>query len=162
MKSRVMLIMGLAISLLISVGFATIYKYDNEIVKNINMASVRTNVPEAYKSWIDSAEIKDGALEIKGWVFKKGENLEYLNRKVVLVDNKNNVYEVNTLMERRTEITSVFNDGFNYDNAGMIARCPIKQFKDGDTFKIGYIVTEQNGDSYYIPVDKSVTIEKGE
>lgn len=134
------------------------YKYDNEYVKKIYISHIKTDTPESYKYYLDSAYIENGYLKIRGWLAKEGENLEYLNRKAVLKDKNGFIYEINTLVEQRTEVTSAIGDGFDYDNSGIIAQCPINQFKKSDKFQIGYIVNEDNGDRYYIQIDKVITI----
>ena len=158
MKKKFTLIIGFFISLTISSMVCMLYKYDNEIVKQVNISGVKIDIPQEYKYYLDSVNIENGQLNIRGWVTKTGQNLDYLNRKVALTDENGQIYEMNTLVENRPEVTRAIGDGFNYDNSGIIAQCPIKQFKKGQQFKIGYIVNEDNGDRYYIPFDKVITI----
>lgn len=161
-KNKNIIIIGFIISIAISFTFSIAYKYDNEIVKKINISNINKDVPEEYKYYLDLVNIEDGYLTVKGWGTKLGENLEYIKRSVILIDENNITYEMNTIMEKRPEVTEAFSDGFNYDNSGIYAKCPIKQFKYGEKFKVGYIFEESNGSTYYTIFDKTITIGSGD
>lgn len=140
----------------LSLVFILTYQQDNTIVKKYYVEEVNLNVDEYYYG-LDPVKIEKNQLIISGWVVKKNSDLNYISRSILLIDENNNYYKMNTVKQDRN-LTEFYNNGFNYDYGGLIAQCSILQFKEGSKFKIAILVNEQNGESYLIRFENEVVI----
>jgi hypothetical protein len=149
------LILAFMVCLLLSFLFSLAYRYDNQRV----MVSGNERdflAGKGYEWSIDNVTKSSTRFEITGWVAKIGRNLIYENRSIVLIDPAGQLYELHTVMEKRTDVTHFFKDGFNYDNSGIGAICTRNALKSNEIYMIGIIVTEQDGSKYLIKTDKTL------
>ena len=68
-----------------------------------------------------------------------------------------NYYKMNTIKCDRG-LTEYYNNGFNYDNGGIIAQCPTKYLKKSSKFKVAILVNELNGEKYLIQFEDDIIV----
>jgi hypothetical protein len=112
---------------------------------------------EDYFYYIDSITKNDEQVRIEGWVAKLGQDIDYINRTVVLIDSQGQLYHLNTVMVVRNNVTEYFNDGHNYDNSGISAACMLSDLQPNETYKVGVIIREKDGSKSLLITDETVS-----
>ncbi|WP_244834520.1 glucosyltransferase domain-containing protein [Clostridium sp. BJN0001] len=94
---------------------ATAYstKYNNKIIKFEDK--------QTYS--IDSFSLENNEVKIGGWFIDKEVDSDDIKINIYLLNDENsNIFEINTGRQTRTDVTSYFKDGTNYDNSGFITK----------------------------------------
>lgn len=90
---------------------------------------------DTYRYYIDSITDSDtlgNYIKVEGWAFHTGEDLEHYNIQLVLYeDSLEEAYVFKLAMQTRTDVTTYFDDGFDYDSSGFSAN--VKSSLIGDT-----------------------------
>lgn len=132
-----------------------LFKYDNE--KLISLGQVSDyHITDKYITIIDDIKQTKNKTSIYGCSIKLGEDLDYVNKQYVLIDNQNKAYGLNTVVVDRKSATEYFNDGFNYDKSGLNGQFATKYLNDGVIYRIGILVIERDGKIYLYISDKNV------
>ena len=155
-KREIQILLALIGCFLVSVIFASVYRYDNQKTV-VSGKAVDYAAAQEYSWYIDSVTKNAKQVVVEGWAAKLGSDLAYVNRNVVLIDSQGELHHLNTVMVKRTSVTEHFKDGHNYDNSGIRAACMLKDLEPGRAYAVGIIVKEQNGSQYLIKTDKTVT-----
>ncbi|MFU0831514.1 MAG: hypothetical protein ACFWUC_01020 [Oscillospiraceae bacterium] len=150
------IILALLGCFLISVAFSAVYRYDNQKVI-ISGHETDYAAAEDYSYYIDSITKNDKQVRIEGWVAKLGQDIDYVNRTIVLIDTKGQLYHLNTVMVVRTSVTEYFNDGHDYDHSGICAACMLSDLQPDETYKVGVIIREKDGSTSLLITDKTVS-----
>lgn len=97
---------------------------DEAQIKMVNMND--------YKGYIDSAEVKDDIIILKGWAIKKGEGANVFLMKTVLKNENTQEYlQIPTQYHGREDITKYFNDGIDYHVSGFTSMVSGLKLQDG-------------------------------
>lgn len=139
-------ILFLGISVLVPVLFMMIFLSDNRKIERIDLDNAEeiTSV-EGYS--IDAADIIDGNIYINGWFLETLDSLENVNRTFILSDSKN-IYKMNTVMEVRSDVTSLKNTGLNYNNCGLTGNGLAEGLSTGE-YQIGILVYSDKLEHYF-------------
>lgn len=146
------------ISILVSLFFIFLYKFDSEkIVSTIIDPKINYNTQQYYYG-IDPINLtsNDEKLVIQGWIVNKNKDLEYVNREVILINQNGEAFKIKTVAYDR-DLTSFYDNGFNYDLGGIWAECFTDKIEDGE-YKIAFICQESDGTSYFFDLGTRVKI----
>lgn len=156
-KKETQLILGFLCCFLISLTFSAVYKYDNERMTQAgNIRDYQVDSDHTYSWYIDSVTTNEKQNVIEGWAAQPGEDIDYVDRTVVLLDAQGTIYRLNSIMVKRTSVTDYFKDGHNYDNSGFRAAVLFKNLQVGETYTVGIIVKEKDGSNELVKTDKTI------
>lgn len=143
---KTVIVVLVAACAVISLSFAALVYLDlNHTTSYSNkeiatMAVQKTGMGSAegpIRYWIDSVEFVGNAYIIKGWLHKIGENMGYVNNRIVLYDAQANAYiGIPTQRVDRPEIESVHGAGFGYRNGGFLAKVKTSKLSDIKNYEI--------------------------
>jgi hypothetical protein len=154
-RKETQIILAIIGCLLVSFLFSFTYCYDNQRV--IISGNEKDYLAGKDYLWtIDSISKTAQQYVIEGWVAKLGSNLDFVDRRIVLIDPAGQLYGLNTVMVKRISVTEFFKDGFNYDNSGISAACLLNKLKPNEIYTIGIIVREKDGTKYLIKTKKTI------
>lgn len=159
MRVRRFVTIGLSICIIFSSVLALLYKINIEKIIPVTGLQINNNTQEEYEFYIDNAYIENGRVYINGWSVKKGEDYNNPNVKIILQDTNEKMFSVHTTSVRRTEVTTYFNDGFNYDNSGIFGSCKVKYLEPGMTYKVLILMKDGNKNSVLMETS-SILINK--
>lgn len=98
---------------------------------------------------------------VKGWAIHKGVNFDHFNTQLVLYQNDLKdtlVFELS--MQTRTDVTTAFNDGYNYDSSGFSVNIDSSMVGDNEyNIAILYRDTDSNDGTRLILTDKKLICE---
>ena len=101
---------------------------------------------------------KDKDVSIKGWAFKKNQNLRTVNTYVTLRNkNTSQVFKINTIKEERKDVTLLYNDSYNYDHSGLFAQFNKNVLKDKGEYEICILYLSDNNTDF-VPTGKFINI----
>lgn len=145
------------ICIFVSLLFVIAFKLDNEVVR---VQSEKTYVYEGKvcRYFIDDINHADKYLDISGWFIEPNYAPNYINRQIVLLDNEENMYKLNTHMIKREDVTKAFDDGQNYDNSGFSAHGLIKQIEKNKEYKIGFLYKDFNDKETLFVTDRKIIL----
>jgi len=109
---------------------------------------------------IDNFQVGD-FINIRGWAFKEGEDIEKNNIHIVL-KSRNSVKGsiIKTEMVVRKDVSDFYKAGNKYDNSGFVSRVKAKKLRDGN---YDIYILYRNDDLNILEKTKySVTIKDGE
>jgi len=144
--------------LIIGYIFITIYKIDRVQIKEVILDSDVICDATKFYYGMDPIIKEDDLIKITGWVVDKENSLEYIDRKVLLIDDKETILELKTLAYDRG-LTTFFNTGYNYDLGGLMAQCETKKLEIGNEYRIMFLVTEQDGNKYLFNLNNTISLE---
>lgn len=147
----------LLISLIISILFIVMYIITNQKTEFYEAKEINNNDPNFIFN-IDEAHVDNNNLIISGWACTIGTNLDYVNRKVVLVDSQKNIIMLPTQMQKRLDVTNYLNDGKNYDYSGIKSKVPIRKLKKGEDYFIGLLDIDIEGQETLVVLDYTIKI----
>gem|GEM_PF-3212503 len=127
------IIILLILIILLGFGFASLIYLDNSIVRKVDISDMKKNVADVQFT-IDSVNNDENSnyISIRGWALKKGANISTVECYVGLINTSTNeYYKLNTVKEDRPDVTSHFNDGFNYDKSGLYSQFSMKRVEKG-------------------------------
>lgn len=150
------------LSLFISFIFTFLFYNATQKVEKISTENIELfnprNTKISYNYNIEKVEIIENKLFIKGWLLEKGKNNVYINRIIVVKDNKNNYYKLFTKSNDRKDINDYFGKKYNYNNVGLIAKGKLRKEIEYP-LKIYFLIKEKNKN---ILVDTNQIIEKNQ
>lgn len=144
-------------SVLLSLIFTFIYIYDNSKLIRLNIPYEEKNNTNIEFN-IEKVNLSSDYVEITGWAIDKGKTYDYfnwvngdgssvyINNTVVLEDSNGTYFLVNTTSCERKDINSEINDGIDYKKCGMHAAVRISKLKKNETYKIGILLKDPNGE----------------
>ncbi len=154
------LIAVLVASLLLAYFFTLIYRMDNVNAHPFKIPESTAFSSEGYLYGIDPVSLTDNTLTITGWAVRQDRDLTYVNRKVLLVSEKE-CFALNTVAWERG-LTAYFNTGFSYELGGFQASCVIDSLpKDKQTYRVMLLVTEEEGNCFCLDLNTEIEL-KGE
>ena len=150
------------LSLFISFVFTFLFYNATQKVEKISTENIELfnprNTKISYNYNIEKIETIENKLFIKGWLLEKGKNNAYINRIIVIKDNKNDYYKLFTKSNDREDINDYFGRKYDYNNVGLIAKGKLR--KDMEyPLKIYFLIKEKNKS---ILVDTNQIIEKNQ
>ena len=150
------------LSLFISFVFTFLFYNATQKVEKISTENIELfnprNTKISYNYNIEKIETIENKLFIKGWLIEKGKNNAYINRIIVVKDNKNDYYKLFTKSNDREDINDYFGRKYDYNNVGLIAKGKLR--KDMEyPLKIYFLIKEKNKS---ILVDTNQIIEKNQ
>ena len=150
------------LSLFISFVFTFLFYNATQKVEKISTENIELfnprNTKISYNYNIEKIETIENKLFIKGWLLEKGKNNAYINRIIVVKDNKNDYYKLFTKSNDREDINDYFGRKYDYNNVGLIAKGKLR--KDMEyPLKIYFLIKEKNKS---ILVDTNQIIEKNQ
>lgn len=161
MKKRISLI-TLVLSIIISFLHIYIYKWDNERVIDIGEIGDFESNYGYYDYYVDEFKIDNGSIVAEAWVIKKGEDVSYCDRRIVLISKNNrHVYGVNTVMRNRDEVTEYYHDGHYYSHSGihaLVNKSEIEKITEDKNFIMGVVIGEEDLQKRIIMTDKEITL----
>ena len=133
----IIMVIAVAISPLIFIGF---FLNDNERIKKIDISNVE-EITEKVEYNIDDIYIENTQVIILGWALYEDQNI--INRKILLqnVDDKQEVYELNTAMLTRDDLNETF-DGELNNRGGFWANGKIDKRIKNKKFEIVILFNE--------------------
>ena len=150
------------LSLFISFIFTFLFYNATQKVENISTENIELfnprNTKISYNYNIEKVEIIENKLFIRGWLLEKGKNNVYINRVIVVKDNKNDYYKLFTKSNDRKDINDYFGKKYNYNNVGLIAKGKLRKEIEYP-LKIYFLIKEKNKN---ILVDTNQIIEKNQ
>ena len=150
------------LSLFISFIFTFLFYNATQKVEKISTENIELfnprNTKISYNYNIEKVEIIENKLFIKGWLLEKGKNNVYINRIIVVKDNKNDYYKLFTKSNDRKDINDYFGKKYNYNNVGLIAKGKLRKEIEYP-LKIYFLIKEKNKN---ILVDTNQIIEKNQ
>lgn len=155
-KTTLFLCISFFISAAISGIFVLHYKLSREHLNSVSLDEDIVYDASEYLFGIDPVRKEDGLLIISGWAVREDEDLTYINNRILLIDQKQQAYEMPTTAIERG-LTEYFNNGYSYEQGGLWAQCPLKEFTPGEILHAVILVTEQDGRRVYL--DTQVDIE---
>lgn len=161
---------GLVIIIILSLTVIWIYKWDNnrlKNVKNVNDIGLHDKNHINVVGEIEKVEEDGEYFNIEGWCVNKEKNDYfnfvigngsgiYIDNRIVLIDERNNIFEVNTIASERKDISEKINDGTDYSKCGIKARVKKKNV-NGEKFKIGILNESMNGERILILSNKEIS-----
>ncbi len=150
------------LSLFISFIFTFLFYNATQKIEKISTENIELFNPRktkiSYNYNIEKIETIENKLFIKGWLLEKRKNNAYINRIIVVKDNKNNYYKLFTKSNDRKDINDYFGKKYDYNNVGLIAKGKLR--KDMEyPLKIYFLIKEKNKS---ILVDTNQIIEKNQ
>ena len=150
------------LSLFISFVFTFLFYNATQKVEKISTENIELfnprNTKISYNYNIEKVEIIENKLFIKGWLLEKGKNNVYINRIIVVKDNKNDYYKLFTKSNDRKDINDYFGKKYDYNNVGLIAKGKLRKEMEYP-LKIYFLIKEKNKS---ILVDTNQIIEKNQ
>lgn len=150
------------LSLFISFIFTFLFYNATQKVEKISTENIELfnprNTKISYNYNIEKVEIIENKLFIRGWLLEKGKNNVYINRVIVVKDNKNDYYKLFTKSNDRKDINDYFGKKYNYNNVGLIAKGKLRKEIEYP-LKIYFLIKEKNKN---ILVDTNQIIEKNQ
>ncbi len=150
------------LSLFISFVFTFLFYNATQKVEKISTENIELfnprNTKISYNYNIEKVEIIENKLFIRGWLLEKGKNNVYINRVIVVKDNKNDYYKLFTKSNDRKDINDYFGKKYNYNNVGLIAKGKLRKEIEYP-LKIYFLIKEKNKN---ILVDTNQIIEKNQ
>ena len=150
------------LSLFISFIFTFLFYNATQKVEKISTENIELfnprNTKISYNYNIEKVEIIENKLFIRGWLLEKGKNNVYINRVIVVKDNKNDYYKLFTKSNDRKDINDYFGKKYNYNNVGLIATGKLRKEIEYP-LKIYFLIKEKNKN---ILVDTNQIIEKNQ
>lgn len=150
MKKEYIVLIGIAFCSLISLLFVSVYKYENDKLQIIGNQKDYEPGDDIYSYYIDGVSYTPTQCIIEGWCAKIGENLGNVDRKLVLLDSVGNVYGLNTVKVNTESVTQYYNDGFNYNNAGLKAKFNLENINKNAEYLLGILVKDTNSEESLI------------
>ena len=157
-SSKVVIVMCF-FSIILGVVFSSLIYYDYSKVELINNEDYSFSSEVVFN--LDSIENnkEDGFVTIKGWILKKNHNLEtYQNYTVLKNIETNEMFKINTVLEKRPDVTESFNDSYNYDNSGFYSKVNKKYIKSKGEYEI-YMLYLSDDNKILVPTNSYITIE---
>ena len=149
-KTQKILISWAFICVALCMIFIVVYKYNSMELKEFALdENTISDLPDYYEYGIDPINIENGIVTITGWAVNKNENLDYVNRKILLFDEDNTIVEVKTASYDRN-LTWFLNNGHNYDYGGIIGKCQASQLEENKKYFIHFLVIESDQTQYLI------------
>lgn len=151
-----------SLSLFISFIFTFLFYNATQKIEKISTENIELFNPKktkiSYNYNIEKIETIENKLFIKGWLLEKRKNNAYINRIIVVKDNKNNYYKLFTKSNDRKDINDYFGKKYDYNNVGLIAKGKLR--KDMEyPLKIYFLIKEKNKS---VLVDTNQIIEKNQ
>ena len=151
-----------SLSLFVSCIFTFLFYNATQKVEKISTENIELfnprNTKISYNYNIEKVEIIENKLFIKGWLLEKGKNNVYINRIIVVKDNKNDYYKLFTKSNDRKDINDYFGKKYNYNNVGLISKGKLRKEMEYP-LKIYFLIKEKNKS---ILVDTNQIIEKNQ
>ena len=108
---------------------------------------------------IDSVEM-DEYITVNGWSYVPGENINTYDCNILLQEiGTENIYILPTTMVDRTDVTQSYDDGYNYNHSGFMARARLGQFNYANKDYEIIIRYFNNENEYYVKTSKTVSKE---
>ena len=144
-------------SIWISILLSILIFLNNSHVSKIDLDTpIQTSIPLEYN--IEQIDYGNYTIGIKGYAFILGEDTEYFNTQLVLHDTTtDNNYLIKTSFQQRCDLTTLYNDGYNYDNSGFYARFFISSVEKKHKYII-YLLTYKKNQYNIINTGKELTI----
>lgn len=152
------IIIILFIIILLGTVFAGLIYLDYNRVKEIDISNMEINSGDI-QFHIDSVnnDLNSNYINIRGWAFKSGSNLSTVECYAGLMKiSTKEVYKVNTVKEAREDVTTQFNDGYNYDNSGFFANFSKKKLEKGEYEIILLYLSDNN--NIFVPTGETISI----
>lgn len=163
--TKVVLILGIVISMAI----IQIYIWDNSNVKyigNLKEFNLVSNGKHDVIGEIDKIEEEEKYITIEGWgvntkkidyfnyVIGEGKGI-YINNTVILVDEDEKAFAINTISVNREDISKMINDGVDYTKCGFKGKLKKSKLPKG-IYKLGILVEGIDGEKQIIISDKEI------
>lgn len=149
-KTQKILILWTVICVVLCTLFVLVYKYNSLALKEFALdANTIIDLPDYYEYGIDPINVENGIVTITGWAVNQNENLDYVNRKILLFDEDNNILAVKTAAYDRN-LTWFLNDGHNYDYGGIIGKCQKSKLDGNKEYSIYFLIVESDQSQYLI------------
>ena len=142
-------ILLLALSIILPVLFIMLFIKDKEKIEKISLDEA-TELSMVTEYGIENIIVDNTNIFLSGWLIEKPDTISKVNRNFILSDG-NNTYKLNTIMEKRSDITERWNNGNNYDNSGLQGNGLIKYLNKGQ-YRIGFLIIN-NSEQYYYMTD---------
>lgn len=153
-KSKVILLLSLVISL--GIIFAGIIYLDNNLVREVDITDMEPN-QENVSFCIDAISDNNNYISVRGWAFKKGISISTVECYVGVVNEESgDCYRVNTVKEDRTDVTSAYNDGFDYDKSGFYTLFNKRLLREGN-YEICLLYYSDNNNTF-VPTGTKISI----
>lgn len=162
-------IIAFFICIILTLAFIFVYISDNSKIKKITISDLNTTNSDV-KIKIENASINENYLQVSGWAIEKGKTYDYFNwvnghgngvynnNIVVLKDNDGILYSINTASLPRPDVNECINDNIDYRNCGIHAVINVSKLNKNQTYKIGVILTDLDGNKNLVMSDKEITI----
>lgn len=156
--SRVVIILGVCVGLILAFMLLQFHGYDE--VKAYTLPNSLEN--GEVSACIDTIQY-DSYLNISGWALVRGEDISTVNSYFILRNIDTNQYiQILTVEYERPELTSHFNDGKKYINAGLKGK--VKQAKlhlEKNTYEV-CIAYGNNGHRIFCRTGKIISLANAE
>ncbi len=148
----------LTISGIIIVIVLLVIYFDENRVQEVKIDNYSEDGNIAYH--IDEFDWGENYANVKGWACFRGGNYEVVNTNIALREcDSDKVYIIPTQIEERTDITELFNDGYDYKNSGIVA-CINADSLDVDKKYEIIVLLKNNTGSYMVKTGEILINEK--
>ncbi len=133
------IISTLGISITFPLLFIIAFLYDNEKIGKIDLNEI-PEISNVTEYGIENVDLSDGNICLSGWLIETPNTMLRVDRSFILTDG-NNTYKLNTIMQKRDDITERWNNGNNYDICGLVCNGLIK-YLDKGYYRIGFLIND--------------------
>ncbi|MCC8041969.1 MAG: hypothetical protein LIO69_00325 [Oscillospiraceae bacterium] len=136
--------------------------------RKMDLSDVQIADTESYRYFIDSISDSNTQGEytyVRGWVLHEGEDLIHFNTELVLYsDDLSEAFVFRTKMQSRTDVTTHFDDGYDYDSSGFVVNIKNSLLDDDTVWYIAFLYddTQDGSGERLIITDKALICEDDE
>lgn len=140
-------IIFLAVSVLLPCLFLALFLHENVKPQKLPLETA-AELTQVTEYGIEQADILDGMILLQGWLLETPDTILSINRNFILSDGAR-TYKLNTVLQKREDITTRWNNGNNYDNSGLEGSCLASSLEKG-RYRIGFLITDAVNKRYYL------------
>ncbi|CAG9713315.1 conserved hypothetical protein [Clostridium neonatale] len=146
------------ITILCTMLFCICVYNDNQKIENISLSNVKYN-EESIEYYIDNVRQSDNTIQIIGWVIKRGESIKRVDTNILLKDlETNEVFKINTRMNKRENLNEAFNDGNNYMYGGFFSKVFKRKLNSNHEYEI-LILYNNNDNNILINTNQTIKLK---
>lgn len=105
---------------------------------------------------IETMDVNDSSLIVSGYAAKMNYSIEYASLYVVLENEENEMIKINTEFGLRPDVTTLINDGNNYDHSGFYAKISKAKLSSGK-YKV-WILYQSNDNNDLVDTGEFINI----
>ena len=157
MKKGLVIVLFLAV-VVVSFGSYFLIKHDFEKVKEVKSIESAYGTEKDFEYEVEDIAYSDKDVVITGWLAETNSSNQYINRNIVLKDEKGNIISIKTEAEEREDLEIKNTAETKYNKCGLIARVNNNKLVKGEKYNIGFVITNQDEKELIIFTDNVIEI----